>query len=134
MEKTVRNQTNIISERQRRALPSLLSAKTITEGYELAGISKTQYYAWKKQPAFKAEYERQSNEIVKDSFSNLKRLAAQAVETMGNLLKSKSAHVRFRAANAIIEHLIKVREQEDISDRIAELERIVEEGGNADEF
>jgi len=49
-----------LTERQRKAIPFLVSSPTYTEGCKKAKINKTTLYNWLKEPEFKAELDRRA--------------------------------------------------------------------------
>lgn len=44
-----------LSQKQMEALPHLVSAQTVESGCKAAGVSKTSYYNWIKDPSFRAQ-------------------------------------------------------------------------------
>ena len=114
-----------LSRIQARALPILLSASSIAAGCRKAGISRDRYYDWMREPEFRTAYEEASNDLVKDSLSNLKLLATDAVSVLQRLLRARSESIRYRTATSIIDSLLKLRDQEEIEQRLSELERTV---------
>ena len=67
-----------LNARQRRAIPFIVTSPTIIEGVKKAGVNpKTFYqwlsvnpktfYQWLKQPEFKAELDRQRDEIAEEA-------------------------------------------------------------------
>ncbi len=117
------NQTEPLSEKQLIALPVILGAKSITEGCREAEVSKTTFYEWMKTPDFKAEFIRQRNELVSIALDELKACTGEAVQALRELLKSKKETVRLKTATAILDHVGKFIELEEIEERLAEIER-----------
>ena len=81
-----------LTRNQQRAIPIIVSARTITEGVKLAGISKTQFYEWMKQEHFRQEFVSKQNHLVETALS------------------------------LILEHTAKIRETEEIETRLKALE------------
>ena len=117
-----RKQQNL-TDRQLKAIPLLLSGRTISEGCRKANISRECFYEWMKDENFKAEFQRQRMAIMDDFFHSLKLCGSEAVEVLKDLLKAKNEGVRLRTAVAVIENISKAIEREEILRRIEEIER-----------
>ncbi len=121
MNKTGQN----LTRRQLKAIPIILQARSISEGVEKAAISKTTFYEWIKTPAFKADFERQRQEIIDAALHELKLTAGEAVRVLRELLKAKGEGIRLRTATAILDNIGKFIELENIEKRLSEIERTV---------
>jgi len=123
MNKSEQNLTNL-SRKQLKAIPVIISSKTITEGVKQAGISKTIFYEWIKNDTFKNEFISRQNDIIETALKELKGLSSEAVEKLGTLLReSVNENIKLKAIALIIEHTIKMKEIENIEERLRELER-----------
>ena len=116
-----------LTPKQRRAIAAILTTRNYEEAMTAARVSRQTFYNWMKQPHFKAELDRQLNELTDVAFNQLKGAAGDAVQTLRTLLNSESENVKLRAAQDIIDYTIKARELGDISARLDELERLVTE-------
>ncbi|MEO5358748.1 MAG: hypothetical protein H7844_15825, partial [Nitrospirae bacterium YQR-1] len=67
-----------LTKKQKAVIPVIISSRTITEGVEKAGIAKPTFYAWLKNPEFKAEYERQQDDVLVTGLSELKTAFGEA--------------------------------------------------------
>jgi hypothetical protein len=119
MNGTVQN----LTRNQLRAIPSILGSKSITGGVKKAGISKTTFYEWLKNPDFKAEFVRQRQELVDLALHGLKASTGEAVKVLRELLNAEGESVRLRTAQAILDNVLKSIEMENIEKRLEELER-----------
>lgn len=116
-----------LSRKQMKAIPVIISARTITDGVKHAEISKTLFYEWMKDESFRNEFISRQNDIVETALKELKGLSSVAVEQLGALLReSDSETIRFKAIALILEHTIKIKEMEDIINRIERLERRIQ--------
>jgi hypothetical protein len=115
-------QNSTLSEKQRKAIPVILAARTITEGCKNARISRDSFYLWLKEPDFKAEFERQRKDTINLALHELRALAGDAVEVLRKLLKAKQEGVRLRTAMGILDHIAKFLELEAIERRLEDLE------------
>lgn len=60
-----------LTDRQQKAIPHLVSSPTYTEGCEKAGINKTTFYKWLKDDDFRAELDRQREQVAAEAFGVL---------------------------------------------------------------
>jgi ACT domain-containing protein len=112
-----------LTKKQLKAIPSILGARSITEGVKKAGISKTTFYDWLKNPEFKAEFVRQRQELVDLALHELKTSASEAVGVLRGLLKAEGENIRLRTAQAILDNVLKSIEIENLEKRVEDLER-----------
>ena len=111
-----------LSRRQLRAIPFLVSSPTYTLGCEKAKINKATLYKWLKNPKFKAELDRQRNEIVEAAFGMIAQNIEKAVSTLVGLLDIKDERVKRLTANDIIGHYLKHKELDELEERIQQIE------------
>ena len=117
-----------LTEKQLKAIPMILQAKTITEGVKKARISRVTFYEWLKNSEFKKEFTRQRQEIIDLALHELKTSASEAVTVLRNLLTAEGESVRLRTALGILEHIGKFIELEKLEGRIDALEgRLINE-------
>lgn len=116
-----------LTTRQRRAIAAILTERNYEDAIKAARISRHTFYNYLKQPHFKAELDRQLNDLTDGAFNQLKSAGGQAVETLRALLGSENESVRLRASQAIIEYVIKARELGEISARLDEIEKVIAE-------
>lgn len=114
-----------LSDKQLKAISLILSAKTLEEGCRQADISKQTFYNWMVNPDFKDELTRQRNEVIQEGLSNLKTSIKKAVAVLMDCLNSKDESVKRRAANDLLTHCLRLREIEEVEDRLQALEEII---------
>ena len=112
-----------LSRRQLRAIPFLVSSPTYTQGCEKAKINKTTLYKWLKAPDFKAELDRQRDEIAAEAFGVLAQSLTRAVETLVGLLDNKDDRIKRLTAKDVIDFIIRHQENEDLDKRLTEVEK-----------
>ena len=122
------NGKEILTEKQRRAIPFLLAAPSIEEGCRQARVSKATVYGWLKEEAFREEIRRQREEVVRAALDTLKANTAKATETLVKLLDSEKEGIQARAAEDIIEFTQKAIELEELERRIAAIEKRLDQG------
>ena len=111
-----------LTDRQIKAIPHIVACPTYTEGCEKAKLNRTTFYEWLKEPQFKAELERQRNEVAAEAFGVLSQGLTKAVETLVGLLDNKDGRLKRLTAKDIIEFVIRHKETEDLDKRLTEVE------------
>jgi hypothetical protein len=86
-------------------------------------------YEWLKDPAFKAELERQRTELVAQGFALLSQSVAKAVETLVGLSGRGRRPVKRLAAKDILDQHAKSRELDELTQRIEAIEERLEARG-----
>ena len=115
-----------LSRRQLKAIPFIVSSSTYTEGCQKAQINKTTLYKWLKQPEFKAELDRQRDEITAEAFNTLTQNLTKAVEALTGLLDNQDDRLKRLTAKDIIDFIIRHKENEDLDKRLTEVEKRLE--------
>lgn len=116
-----------LTDRQFKAIPHIVSSSAIGEGCKKAKINKTTYYKWLKEPEFKAELDRQRDEVVSDAFGILSQSLTKAVETLVSFLDNKDDRLKRMACKDVIEYIIKHKENEDLDKRLTAIEQQLSE-------
>ena len=81
MNKTTRNDT--LSPAQVKVLAELLTGKTITAAAAAAGVERATVHRWLREDfAFQAAWNRDRQELHREAFARLERLAAKAVDCL----------------------------------------------------
>ena len=111
-----------LTGRQLRFLPILLASPTYTHACEKGRVSRDTLYEWLKEPAFKAELERQRAELVAQGFALLSQSVVKAVETLVGLLDGSDGRLKRLAARDILDQHVKFRELDDLTQRIEAIE------------
>ena len=112
-----------LTRRQLKAVPFLVSSPTYTQGCEKAKINKTTLYKWLKNPDFKAELDRQRDDIAAEAFGVLTQSLTKAVETLVGLLDHQDDRLKRLTAKDIIDFIIRHKENEDLDKRLTEVEK-----------
>lgn len=107
---------------RKKAIPYLLSCKSYAQAAKEIGVSTVQIFEWLKDPEFKAELDRQRNQVTEAAINILKMNTTKAAETLGSLLSSANELVQRGAANDILNHVARFRETQELERRIAVLE------------
>jgi hypothetical protein len=112
-----------LSTRQRRVIPFIVNSPTYTEACQKAKVNRTTFYKWLNEPEFRAELDRQRNEIAAEAFGILSQSLTKAVENLVGLLDHTDDRLKRLAANDIIEYFLKHKESEDLENRIEAIEQ-----------
>lgn len=116
-----------LSDRHLRVIPHLLAAPSIEEGCKQAKVGKATLYKWLKNETFRYEIRRLRQEIVTGALENLKANVTKATEALVGLLDSQNETIRHRTAKDIIEFTQRAIENENLEERIENLERKMNE-------
>jgi len=97
------DQEKSITPQQEIAILELIAGKTQKEAAASAGVAPETVCRWMKRDAvFIAELNARRQDLWRAQRDALRGLVAQAVQVMGDLLKSKDERVRLQAASAIL--------------------------------
>ena len=112
-----------LTDRQLKAIPIIVTSPTYTEGCQKAKLNRTTLYDWLSQPEFKAELERQRDEITAEAFGVLSQSLTKAVETLTGLLDHQDDRLKRLTAKDIIDFIIRHKENEDLDKRLTKVEK-----------
>ncbi len=113
-----------LTPKQKKCIPAIISARTITEGVKQAGISKTLFYDWMKDDFFRREFIAQQNDLIETALKELKGLSSDAVLKLGELLRgTENESIRLKTIALILDNTLKLKELEDIEERLLKLEK-----------
>ena len=113
--------------RQLKAIPHIVGSPTYTEGCKKAKINKTTLYEWLKEPEFKAELDRQRDEVAAEALGVLSQSLTKAVEALVSLLVNKDDRLKRLAAKDVIDFIIRHKEVEDLDERLKKIEKLLAE-------
>jgi len=100
-----------------------VASPTYSEGCKKAKINRATLYKWLKIPAFKTKLDQQRDEIVAEAFGVLSQGLTKAVETLVGLLDNKDNRLKRLAAKDVIDFIIRHKENEDLDERLKEVEK-----------
>lgn len=115
--------------RQEKLLAALVTNPDVQAACKTAGVGRTTAYRWLRDPAFRDALARERGALLTDALSAVKAHVTLAVSQLAKLLRSKDDRLRRMACNDILGHALKVRELEEIEERLAALEAALEERG-----
>jgi len=114
-----------LTAKQQRAVRVLLTSKSVGEAAQLAGVGERTLFRWLTEPPFKAALSVAEGELLDVATRRLLGLQDKAIETFENVLKDEEATqvVRLRAAQAVLDYLLKLRELRNVEQRLTALEQ-----------
>jgi hypothetical protein len=119
------------SERQRRAILTLLTAHSTPAAAKEAGVHSRTLQEWLKKPEFRAAYEQAARERFEDGVHQLRAATSEAVETLRTALHDEHPAIRVRAASILLEVVVKVNVDE-LTRRVEALEAAQQSASGAD--
>ena len=119
-----------LTPEEERALEALLSHTTQAEAAEACGLSAKTLRLWlRTKPHFLAAYREARREVMRMCSARLQAATVKAVQTLEAVMDEKdSPSARVSAARAILDSALRANEQEDLAERIEQLEAKQAEG------
>ena len=110
--------------KQKRAIKALLEYRTIATAAEAASVSERTIYRWFDVPAFRAALNKAEGQAIDAATRNLLTLSKAAINVFYEIMQDEtiSPGVRLRAADRVMDHLVRLRELRDIEQRLVNLE------------
>ena len=118
-----------LTPQQRRAVRALLTCKTIQEAATTAQIAERTLYRWMQDAGFQAAVFAAEGELIDGATRRLLRLQDSAIDVLDDLLTATGDGVKLRAAQTVLDHLLRLRELRDIESRLAALELALQQQG-----
>ena len=101
---------------------ALACGATVEASSKTAGISEATAYRRLADPGFRRRIDEARAEMISRAVARLGATSTLAADTLRELLKARSETVRLGAARAVLELGAKLREHEELAERIAALE------------
>ena len=111
-----------LTTRQQKLLLELVRNPDIQAAARNAGVGRTTAYRWLEKPEFYKELTRMRNETMNEALSTIKSLTTRAAQELARLLDTEDDRLRRHICKDILSHAIKVRELEEIEQRLIKLE------------
>jgi hypothetical protein len=114
-----------LSRKQEALISALLTAPTLADAAQTAGIGEVTAWRWLKEPTFQTTYREARRQVVQQAIVQVQRATGEAVETLRNVMQDSEspASARVSAAKVILETATKWVEVEDLEARITALEQ-----------
>lgn len=117
--------TGALTPKQRQAIASLLSERDVRGAAKAAGIAERTLHRWLSDAGFRAALVDQEGEIIDQATRRLLDLTEHAIDTLDDILQTGNENQRLRASQAVLDHLLKLRELRNVESRLADLEAAV---------
>ena len=113
-----------LRSKQKRAIKALLEYRTIAAAADAASVSERTIYRWFDVPAFRAALNKAEGQAIDAATRNLLTLSKAAINVFYEVMQDEniSPGVRLRAADRVMDHLVRLRELRDVEQRLATLE------------
>lgn len=113
-----------LTTKQRLAVVALLEERTVTGAAKRAGVGAKTLFVWLTQPAFRAELSKAESAAIDDAVRALVRTSGAAIAVLEKTMTDAgaTASTRVRAAQAILDNLLKLREHLTLDERVSRLE------------
>lgn len=123
MSENVRD-TEKLSPSQQRAIAAMLTARTIGEVAAAAGVSERTINRWQQDPLFRTELTQAEGAAIDGAVRKLIVLQTHAIATVASVMADETqlASVRLRAAQTVLENVLRLRELRNVEARLAALE------------
>ena len=111
---------------QQRSVQALLTAKSVSEAALVAHVGERTLFRWLTEPAFRAALAAAEGDLLDAATRRLLGLQDAAIETFSDILKDAEAGeaVRLKAAQAVLDYLLKMRELRNVEQRLTALEQV----------
>jgi molybdenum-dependent DNA-binding transcriptional regulator ModE len=120
-----------VSEKRKRAEEQLLAllaaSSSVEDAARAAGISSRTAYRRLADPVFARRLAQARDELISSALGELVECASEAVATLRSLLSARDERVRLGAAKSTLEQLLRLRETLMLSQRLAALERTLQQ-------
>jgi hypothetical protein len=114
-----------LTTKQQKAIAALLSAKDVQSAAQQAGVGERTLHRWMDEDkAFQTALRAAESQAIDAAVRRLTGAANSALNVVMVLMLDQkvSPSVRLRAALSVLEQMVKLREQYNLEQRIAELE------------
>lgn len=118
-----------LTHRQQAAVRTLLACKSVAEAAQRARVGERTLYRWLADPAFRAALSAAEGDLLDAATRRLLALQEDAIGAFEAVLRDAHAapSARLRAAQAVLDYLLKLRELRDVEQRLTALEQAVEQ-------
>jgi hypothetical protein len=97
-----------LTDRQRRALAALLTARTAQDAASQAGVGERTLRRWLNRPSFRVAYTEASRQRLSEAVGQLRAASAEAVNVLRAALDDQHTGHRIRAAIGLLDTAVKV--------------------------
>ena len=118
--------------KQERVLAALVETANISAACKAAGVSRKTFYNWQDGDAgFRLRLQTVRERMIAEALDGLALRTREALEAIDAALKDENAATRLRAAQAVLDHLLKLKDVVDLEARLKRLEELAERNGKS---
>lgn len=119
--------SNAAERKDELVISALLSNSTVRAAAAACQMSEAQIYARLRRPEFKEKYDNARRDLLAQSTAYLQAITGEALQKMYEIMNNPdvSPQVQLNAANSIVSNSLKMTEQADILEQLAELKKVV---------
>ena len=114
-----------LTTRQAKALPYFLESASVHEICRRANISQASYYRYMANEDFGEALGVAKKELISGALGKLTNSLTKAAETLVSLLENPSPWIKMRAVERILDTVLRLKETNEIEEKLESLERIV---------
>lgn len=115
--------SDILTPRQQRAIAAILTARSLPDAALVANISLRTLRRWFNDSAFRAALLEAEGSAIDQATRRLLTLQAPAIEVLeSTMAEGVNPAVRLRAAQSVLDYLLKLRELRNVEERLSALE------------
>jgi len=117
-----------LTRKQEQAIAALLTRRTIEEAAEAVGVSASTLRRWLKNPKFAASYREARRQVVDHALARLQRATGLAISVLMQVMLDQEAPAspRVAAARAVLDYALRIKEIEELEERVSRLEEVLE--------
>ena len=118
-----------MTTKEREFLQALLSSKSVNQAIKKVGFSTLKGYALWNDKEFRAEFNKANDEIIMLMVSKLSTLSMNALDVLVDVMNNpaEKGAVKVQASKTILDTLLKLRDQQSLSNRMDEIEERLEQ-------
>ena len=119
-----------LNHKQQKAIAALLSSRNVEEAAKAAGVGERTLWRWMSEPEFAMELTHAEARAIDAATRRLVQLQEGAVDTLQAVLDDRklAPSIRLRAAAAVLDYLLKLRELRNVEARLGALEAALSHG------
>lgn len=110
---------------------ALARGEPVTTAAALSGVAPSTLTRWQRDPEFTARVREIRSGLLDNVLGALSDAATEAVTALRGALQADSEAVRVRAAVAILNSLVTVRDATEVAERLTSIEEALNERGDA---
>ena len=116
--------TGKITVKKQRVITALMTAPTVRDAADQAGVSEATVYRWMREDDFHGAYKAALDAATKQAATHLQSMLTAAAQTLHEIMLDTAAapSARVSAARAVWEIAYRAREIDDFSERLRKVE------------